>query len=630
MTKINLLLSLLLLIAAKAFSQTEGTGIQSPDKKISFALIVQNNKLNYFISRNKEKVIAPSAFSMSVDGVVITEGVTLGKGEFYQEDETYPWYGIHSIARNQYNGAKIKLTKGSLNYILDVRVFNDGVAFRFIVPGKEADQRIVDEATVFTLPKGTTAWYHDLYMHYEGLYEKKGLDTVKAGEWAAPSITLQLPESKLYLAITEADLKNYGGMALQTDGKRGMVLRLPQNQPTSYPYKLRYSPEDTLKLSRPAAITGTISTPWRVVMIASGLNALVNNDMVHNLCPPPDKNIFPQGIKTEWIKPGPAVWKYLDEGGESTVANMKEFSRMAAELGFKHNILEGFWRKWSDDELKDLVSYSKQKGVEIWLWEHSKNLWDARARHAFFKRCHDLGIGGLKLDFFDHEAKEVVDLYQDILKETAELKLMVDFHGANKPTGQERTWPNELTREAVKGMEASKLADRATHNVTLPFTRFIAGAAEYTPVHFGERRKNTSWTHQIATAAIFSAPLLTYAASPQHLLDNPAVDLIKSIPSIWDETIVLPGSAIGEATVYARRKGKTWFLAVINGTKALTLDVSLSFLGESVFQTSEVSDVKGNPASLKVSKGVNSKKDRILLNLAPGGAISLNSLSNIF
>lgn len=618
MLYIKLLLSLLLLVAAKAFSQ-DNILIQSPDQKISFALSVKNNTLNYSISGKGKTVIEPSPIRLSVDGAGITEGVTLGKAEWYQLDEQYPWYGVHSTARNHYKGAKITVTKGSLTYLLDVRVFNEGAAFRLIVPGEENGQRIADEATVFTLPAGSTAWYHDLYMHYEGLYEKKGMDTVKAGEWAAPSVTFRLPESKLYLAISEADLKNYGGMALQTDGNRGMVLRLPQNQPTSYPYKLRYSPADTLKLSKPAAITGTISTPWRVVMIASDLNALVNNDMLHNLCPPPDKNIFPEGIKTEWIKPGPAVWKYLDEGGESTVANMKEFSRMAGELGFKHNILEGFWRKWSDEDLKDLVNYSKQKGVEIWLWEHSKNLWDVTKRQAFFKRCHDLGIGGLKLDFFDHEAKDVVDLYQDILKETAELKLMVDFHGANKPTGQERTWPNELTREAVKGMEASKLADRAGHNVTLPFTRFIAGHAEYTPVHFGERRKNTSWAHQIATAAIFTAPMLTYAASPQHLLDNPAVEMIKSIPSVWDETIVLPGSAIGEAAVYARRKGKTWFLAVINGTKPLTLDVSLSFLGEGVFQTQEVSDVKGNPASLKLSNGVNTKKDRILLNLAAGG-----------
>lgn len=618
--KTNILLSLLLLTAAKVFAQGNIV-LKSPDQKIAITLAVRNNSLSYEVSYSGNKtVIAASPIRMFVDGKAITDGVAIGQAERYQLNEQYPWYGVHATARNHYNGARVGITKGATNYTVDLRVFDDGVAFRLIVPGKENEKRVADEATVFTLPVGSLAWYHDLYMHYEGVYEKKNLDTVKAGEWAAPSVTFQQPRNKLlYVAITEADLKNYGGMALQTDGKNGMVLRLPQNQPTSYPYKLRYSPADTLKLSKPAAITGTISTPWRVVMIAENLNSLVNNDMVHNLCPPPDKQLFPQGIKTEWIKPGSAVWKYLDDGGESTVANMKEFSRMAGELGFKHNILEGFWNKWSDDDLRGLTEYSRKQGVEIWLWEHSKNLWDAPKRQAFFKRCHDLGIGGLKIDFFDHEAKDVVDLYEDILKETAEQKLMVDFHGANKPTGQERTWPNELTREAVKGMEASKLADRAGHNVTLPFTRFIAGHAEYTPVHFGERRKNTTWTHQIATAAIFSAPLLTYAASPQHLLQNPAVEMIKSIPSVWDETIVLPGSAIGEAAIYARRKGSTWFLAAINGKKPVTITVSLSFLGEGAYEKLEVMDVKGNTATLKVTKGQNTKKDKIVLHLGEGG-----------
>lgn len=618
MLKIKFILSLLLLVTAKAFS-VDSKIIQSPDKRLTFRVSIQNNSLNYTVAYKDRPVIESSAIRMLIDGTAITDQIKIGKMDLYQLDETYQWYGVHSLARNHYNGGKIVISKGDVNYTLDVRVFNDGAAFRLIVPGKVTDKRVVDEATVFTLPKGTTAWYHDLYMHYEGVYGKKEMDTVKAGEWAAPSVTCQLAAGGPYLAVTEADLKNYGGMALQTNGNNGLVVRLPQNQPTSYPYKLRYSPEDTLRLSKPAVIDGTITTPWRVIMVAGDLNTLVNNDMVHNLCPAPDKKIFPQGIKTDWIKPGPAVWKYLDDGGEGTLANMKEYSKLAAELGFKHNILEGFWNKWSDSDIKSLVDYSKSKGVEIWLWEHSKNLRETTKRQAFFKHCHRLGIGGLKIDFLDHEAKEVVDLYQAILKETAELKIMVDFHGANKPTGQERTWPNELTREAVKGMEASKLADRASHNVTLPFTRFISGHAEYTPVHFGERRKNTTWAHQIASAAILTAPLLTYAASPQHLLANPALEMIKSIPSVWDETIVLPGSAIAEVAIYARRKGNTWFLAVMNGAKPKVLDIALPFLGDGVFKTMEVSDVEGNSAAVKLKKGSLSKKDIIHLNLVEGG-----------
>lgn len=612
-------LVVLVLLAPTGLLSAQSLTVKSPDNRISFHLFTKRDSLFYRISYDSRDVIEASPIRMSLDAKAITDKVSIGKAENYQVKEEYPWNGAHSVALNHCNGSKISISRGGIRYTVDVRVFNDGAAFQLTIPGKSDAKRIADESTVFRLPAGTTAWYHDLYMHYEGEYARKSMDTVKAGQWAAPSVTFRLPDSQLYLSVTEADLKNYGGMALQTDGNKGMVLRLPQHQPTSYPYKLRYSAEDVLRLSQPAAIAGTVTTPWRVIVVANGLNALVNSDIIHNLCPPPDTKLFPQGIKTDWIQPGSAVWKYLDNGGEGTLETMKEYSRQAAELGFRHNILEGFWKKWPDSDLKSLVDYSREKGVHIWLWAHSKELRDAKTRQAFFRHCHDLGVSGLKLDFFDHEAKEEIDLYQSILRETAELKLMVDFHGANKPTGQERTWPNELTREAVKGMEASKLKDRAGHNVTLPFTRFVTGHAEYTPVHFGERRKNTTWAHQIASAAIFSAPLLTYSASPEHLLENPAVDMIKSIPSVWDETIVLPESAIGEAAVFARRSGKRWFLAVMNGATPKNIDIRLSFLGEGTFTASEVRDSDENPASVTLETGSYDKNGSIHLNLGEGG-----------
>jgi alpha-glucosidase len=256
---------------------------------------------------------------------------------------------------------------------------------------------------------------------------------------------------------------------------------------------------------------------------------------------------------------------------------MKKFTDGAAALGFEHNILEGFWRNWTDDQIRDLVNYSKQKGVGIWLWKHSKNLRDADSSELFFRKCQDLGITGAKIDFFDHEAKEEIDLYQRLLRQAASYHILLDFHGANKPTGQSRTWPNELTREAVKGMEARSIADRATHETTIPFTRFLAGPAEYTVLLFGDRRKNTTWAHQIASAAILSAPMLTYAANPENILTNPAAEIIKAIPSTWDETIVLPGSDIGEMAAYARRKGNKWFIAIMNGVNPKTINIRFHF-----------------------------------------------------
>ena len=164
------------------------------------------------------------------------------------------------------------------------------------------------------------------------------------------------------------------------------------------------------------------------------------------------------------------------------------------------------WRRWSDEQLRDLVDDSRRRHVSLWLWIHSKDQHDAAERRQFFARLHGLGVAGIKVDFFDHEAKEVVDLYEAILKDAAEARLLVDFHGANKPTGPERTWPNEMTREGVRGLEYRSTPGWAVHNTTLPFTRFLAGPADYTPVVFGDRRKDTTWAHQIATASC-SPPL---------------------------------------------------------------------------------------------------------------------------
>jgi alpha-glucosidase len=335
-------------------------------------------------------------------------------------------------------------------------------------------------------------------------------------------------------------------------------------------------------------------------MIAPDLNGLINCDAVHNLCPPPNRRLFPRGLHTAWIKPGRAVWKYLDDGGSNSLATAREFTRMAADLGFEHNIIEGYWSRWSDSDIKDLVQYANSKHVGIWGWKHSRDLRTPEARHAFFKRCHDVGLTGAKIDFFDHEAKEIVDLYDALLSEAAEYHLLLDFHGANKPTGLSRTWPNEMTREAVRGMEASRLQDRATHDVTLPFTRFLAGPAEYTPMIFSQRRANTT-------------------ANPSNILANPCCDMIKSIPSLWDETIVLPPSEIGEIAVFARRTGKTWFLAIMNGTEARKVKIPLSFLGKGEYRASFVRDNQDGTAAQTAFQTPLRSSNSLTVDLHEGG-----------
>jgi alpha-glucosidase len=328
--------------------------------------------------------------------------------------------------------------------------------------------------------------------------------------------------------------------------------------------------------------------------------------------------ISTQGVNTAWIKPGRAVWEYLD-GRKSTLDEMKEYCRMAGELGFEYNVLENFWTRFSDAELRGLVDYGRQRNVGLWLWRHSKELRDPEARRGFFEKCQELGIAGVKLDFFDHEAKEVIDLYQTLLKECAEHHLMVNFRGSNKPAGESRTWPNELTREAVRGMENRSMKVRSRHDVTLPFTRLLAGHADYTPVHFGERRGDTTWSHQIASAAILTSPLLTYGASPRALLANPAVAMIKSIPATWDETMVLPSSEIGECAALARRSGRSWFLAIMNGPGPRVLTIPLTFLEPGDYPALIIRDHKDDPAATAIENSTMNRSGTLTVDLSAGG-----------
>jgi alpha-glucosidase len=544
-------------------------------------------------------VIDTSPLGIIIDGTDLGDGARIVKSDRYQFDETYAWYGVHSPAVNHATRARVTVRhRSGTTFVVEANAFDDAVAFRLLVDG--AGRRVPDAATSFRLPADGIVWSHGLRDHYEALYEQRKISELADGEWAAPPITVKLPGDRGYAAITEADLRGYAGMALQSDGHGVLREKLAHDHPPGYPYTLRFGDENAKRLSVAAPIEGPITTPWRVVLMAANLNQLVNSDAVANLCPPPDKQWFPDGLRTAWIKPGRAVWRYLD-GGDSTPDGIKEFSKLAGELGFEYQVVEGQWAKWTEEQLRDVVEFSKQHGVGLLVWRHRRTLEDPADRRTLFASLQKAGVAGVKVDFLDHEAKEVIDLYQAILKDAAEFKLLVDFHGANKPTGGERTWPNELTREGIYGMEHKSIKEWAPFNTTFPFVRMLAGAADYTPVVFGERRRETSWAHQIASAAILTSPLLVYGGHPASLLANPAVEIIKSIPSVWDETIVLPPSGIGELALFARRSGERWFVAAMNGAKARTVTLDLAFLGAGTYQAVIVKDKLDDPAAVDVA-----------------------------
>ena len=595
--------------------------VASPDGKLALTLAPNAERLTYTITLENTPVVEPSPIVMDLDGYDLSSGVILENVERYDGLEAYQWYGAHSAATSAYHGARLSLTNdlSFVSYTLDIRVFDDGAAFRHVIPGAQGTSRVPDEYSAFNLPAGSTVWYGGLADgHYETEYTKKDISDVLPGEWAGPPLTFELPQRAGYASITEANLVDYSGMGLEADGKRGWITALGHRQPLNYPFELRYGRDEGKRLGRPAAIAGTITTPWRVVMAGRDLNTLVNSTILPNLCPPPDPRLFPDGIATSWIRPGRAVWRYLD-GGPTGVEGVSAFSRMAGQLGFEHQVVEGFWSQWSPQQRAEVVDLSRQQHVSLWFWKHSNQLRTPAAREEFFTLLHDAGVAGAKIDFFDHEAKEIIDLYEALLRTAAEHQIMLVFHGANKPTGRERTWPNELVREAVRGMESRALMDRARHQTILPFTRYLAGPADYTTMLFTERRRDTTVAHQIATMVVFSSPLLTIAANPESLLASPAVEVIEHVPAVWDETIVLTDSAVGELVAFARRTGTSWFLAVMCGPEARTIRVPLSFLGGAEYAATYVEDSGADGSTIAIEKGAHTREDTLDLHLRAGG-----------
>lgn len=593
--------------------------VASPNGQVRFRLLENPERLTFGVSLQNVIAVEPSAIQFELDGYDLSSGVILKTEERSSFDEFYPWYG-GARASAQWNRLQLGFEHdlSQTEYFLEICAFNDGVAYRHVVPGGDVVSRVPDERSTFVLPAGAIVWYAGLAAgHYEDTYKSQNIADVQAGEWSGPPLTFKLPGAAGYGSITEANLVNYSGMGLESDGRRGWIIGLGHRHPLNYPFELRYGREEAKRLGKPASVTGPITTPWRVIMLGRDLNTLVNSFILPSLCPPPDPQLFPRAAATDWIKPGRAVWRYLD-GGAGGTEGMKEFSRLASQLGFEYHVIEGFWSRWNQQERKEVIDFSSAQNVGIWLWRHSRDLRTPEARDEFFQMVHQLGATGVKIDFLDHEHKEIIDLYEALLRKAAEHKILINFHGANKPTGRERTWPNDMVREAVKGLEARSLRDRARHQTILPFTRRLAGPSDYTTLIFSERRGDTSWAHQIASLAIFDSPLLTVAAHPQGLLDHPALDVIRSVPAVWNETIVLPMSEIGQLAAFARRRNRIWFLAVMCGPEPRSIRVPLNFLSADRYAAVLVRDGSAD-ASVTLERLTADPAHILTLDLAAGG-----------
>ncbi|MBZ5859360.1 glycoside hydrolase family 97 catalytic domain-containing protein [Flavihumibacter profundi] len=602
-------------VCAILFSTIEGSAQFKPDRNREIAIYSPSNiiraslyindrgSLAYKVERNGETVVEPSSLGITVDQIKLGDGVELAGPSFTLVDEKYPMKGVHELAVNHYRSAiiPVKHTKTGTLYQLEIRAFDNGLAYRYILP-KKGTSIVGGEASSWKIPAGSTTWLQENVFYYEGLYYASPLSKL-GSKRLGPPLTYQTAGS-VYVCITEAALYNYSGMSLQSDNT-GMLHAAFVNDRKGW------------------KIQDTIVSPWRVAIISKDLNGLVNADIIQNLNPSPD-SIFQQA---DWIKPGRAVWSYFEHENVTTMDLERKYIDKAAMLGFEYNMVDAGWESsWPHcmDSLKALVDYAQKKQVGIWVWKSYSSLKEPSFRRNFFTSLHKIGVSGVKIDFIDKEGIDQVKFYENTLKDAAIAHLMIDFHGADKPTGLNRTYPNELTREAIYGQEWTTFNPQGpVHNVITPFTRFLAGPADATPGVFDSKKAyGTSRAHQVALQVIFNSVLTCWPSDPDKYLSSPALPLIKSIPTIWDETIVLPSSRIGEMAAFARRKGKDWFIGIANAGDEKRIMLPLHFLGTGKFKSYIIQDDLTNPDQLFNSRSVYTSEDSLLVVMRPSGGFA--------
>ena len=512
---------------------TDTVTIESPGNAIAVTVSVgAEERLTYAVERRqggKTTILRPSPLGITIDGVDFGDGVKLGECRRETHNERYPWRGVHSEVVSHCNVAWIDVTHvdSGTAYVLELGIFDDGMGYCYIIPDS-GECTISGEAGAWNLPEDCEIWYETDVKNYEGFYAKG-----KPAE-LEPDLSIGFPVVIVYAdgtygAITEALLFAYSGMSLRTTGST--VLKGVFEDDESW------------------QATGEIRTPWRVTLTGPDLNALVNCDVVPNLCPSVDRDMFPDGWAADWIRPGRALWNWWSDSPVDFL-DQKVWVDKAAELGFEYHLVDAGWeRHWQLPDkdkwacLKELCDYARDKGVGIHVWKFWDQLADPEARRDFFRRCVEAGVVGIKIDFMDSESQERIDFYIQTLDAAADAKLMINFHGANKPTGEPRMFPHEMTREGIRGLEYNKWSDLpATHYATLPFTRYLAGHGDFTPCTFNpEKLKGTTAALQLASTIVFTSPLMHWADHWKYYLESNALEVIKAIPSVWDETKVLPG-----------------------------------------------------------------------------------------
>ncbi|MHC4912790.1 MAG: glycoside hydrolase family 97 protein, partial [Planctomycetota bacterium] len=552
-----------------------------------------------------------------------------------------PVYGQRSEIADKCNELQVALhesASGARRLQLVVRAYNDGVAFRYYLPKQPEPDKFVltKEDSQFRFAKDHTVWaadYKKFVSHQEEEFKKVKLSSIKPESIIGVPLLVQVDDS-LYAAITEANLTDWAGMYLcgaKSGGGKGVGLTT----------KLSPRPDGKglVKGTRPHY------SPWRVIMIGRRPGDLIESEIILNLNEP-------CAIKdTSWIRPGKMAWDHWWSGDvKMDTATLKEYIQLAADMGFRYQLVD--WKWYGDKPLEnpdldittvepevdmpELLKFAKERNVKLILWLHWTHT-DKQYEEAF-RLYEKWGVAGVKIDFMQRDDQEMVNWYQKIVKKAAEHRLLVNFHGAYKPTGFRRTYPNLITREGVLGNEFNKWSRRVTpeHNCTIPFTRMLAGPMDFTPGGFLNRsrkkfRTNVKPTevmgtrcHQLAMFVVYDSPLCCVCDHPRNYKGQPGLEFLRVVPTVWDDTKVINGE-VGEYITMARRSGEKWLVGAMTNWTGRTVQIGLDFLGEGTYTAyifADAPESKENAEKLIKEERTVTARDSLTAVMASGGGFA--------
>jgi len=571
--------------------------ISSPDGSISVQVSVDKD-IRYSVTVDGDQVVEPSevALATSQRSEEHWEIASEGKSSHSGLLEPVVWQKSKTID-NTYQQLSIEFENGlSLKW----RVFDSGLAWRW-ESEREEEFNVTDEKADFNFATGAKTWYPEedgFYSHNERLYKDYALDSVSTDQLASLPVLSEVDGVKML--VTESSLFNYAGMWVRGNNKGGLSGVHPHYPKTTEVTSDRdervRSREDYI-----ATIQGNHSFPWRVLMVARDDNDLLTNQLVYKLAKPSTGDF-------SWVEPGKVAWDWWNannvyevdfEAGINT-KTYKYYIDFASEYDLKYIILDEGWTDTEDllktnpdINIKELVRYADQKNVGLILWASWLTL-RGQMKEAL-DQFEEWGIKGIKVDFMQRDDQQMVRYYEKVAQAAAKRELLVNFHGAYKPTGWIRTYPNVLTSEGVLGNEISKFADSVTpdHTTTIPFIRMAAGPMDFTPGGMRNAHKD-NWSavptepmtigtrsNQLAMYVIYESPLQMLCDTPTHYYEETeAMDFLEAVPVEWAKTVPLK-SKVGDYVLMARQAPNgDWYIGGMTDYNARELSSELSFLEE--------------------------------------------------